>query len=280
MTFDFCVINPPYNYPNGQSALHYEFLISALGAARRVICLQPWFLCNTLFTGRLDEALAGRGGDIELLAVDKTEHLFKKAVLGFTLSISDFGGRAGIKVDWGTGYTTEYPDTTVIDPLDKYPLLRGIIEKAGVFGAGEFMYKKLYGSHVYGDNRAGWSLRLCPIKRGNRRSYHAYTRLLGDSVSYCGYPGGLCSFYACFDTEKEARNCQSYLESDIIRAYSIAYRRTQDNTRIFKFIPWPAGGFNTDPDMWTNKALSNRAGLTGEERRWLAETLPDCYNVR
>jgi hypothetical protein len=44
-------------------------------------------------------------------------------------------------------------------------------------------------------------------------------------------------------------------------------------------IPWPAT-FDTDPALWTNEAISDRAGLEKEERQWLVEMLPDCYNIR
>jgi hypothetical protein len=105
---------------------------------------------------------------------------------------------------------------------------------------------------------------------------------LGKNVVYQhdGNPDNLVGrCYCVLNTEKEARNCYAYLTSDLVRSYCIAFKTNSNLATSAPHIPWPAT-FDTDPAMWTNEAISDRAGLEKEERQWLAEMLPDCYHVR
>lgn len=297
MKFDYIIMNPPYNDVNG-TMLHYKFLCKALEVAETVVSIQPATWMNQQ-KNRAGLPLNGRGAEITML--NDMEHLFQGgARMKTSVSVSVFSRKYnGILVDWGTGYRTKYDSIEAVNMTDRYSMLGDILEKGKALSdSGEVLLNHTYGSALgsvggdtgkikIGQNNlssiAGkWIVQMAPIIHsmgGHLNKWGLFTYGKADPVwQHDGSP----KFPACccvFDTEQEARNCYAYLASDLVRAYVIAYKKGSHVLQARPHIPWPAD-FDTDPALWTNEAISDRAGLDQKEREWLAEMLPDCYHVR
>lgn len=292
--FSYVIMNPPYNDVNG-TMLHYKFLCKALEVAETVVSIQPATWMNQQ-KNRAGLPLNGRGAEITML--NDMEHLFQGgARMKGSVSVSVFSRKKqGVLVDWGTGYRTKYDNMEQIDKADRYTLLKDILQK------GDIISDDRESNHIFGkavchgakneriitDGSAladKWIVQLAPLipdADGQLNKWGLFTYGKADPVwQHDGNPQNLIGFaYHVFNTEREARNCYAYLASDLVRAYCIAYKKDGNILRAAcPHIPWPAT-FDTDPALWTNEAISDRAGLDQKEREWLAEMLPDCYHVR
>jgi hypothetical protein len=244
--------------------------------------------------------LNGRGATINI--IQDTEHLFGQTGknksdtnLGYHLAVSCFSRRyKDILIDWGNGNSSRYPDLESLSTLDKNSVLKNILEKATA-GMTDNLHNHIYGYDSGNRAKAAnvitdptvltgkWIVKLAPLIPNRERRPNNFGLMNIDpnkpAVFQADGSDLISRTYCMFDTEDEARNCYRYLGSDMVRAFTIAYKNGKDVRGVWKHIPWPAT-FDTDPALWTNEAISDRAGLDQKERDWLAEMLPDCYHVR